>query len=300
MDKSNIFKSSPFFLNNGDILNIRIIDESGATVDIDMREVVPPGTALNVVPGQVVAKDATSITASSFSANWNFMENTTGYYLDVATDSAFTSFVAGYENKDVGNVNTDSVTGLSPDVAYYYRIRGVNSIGVGLDSQTIEAITTYTANDYFLPSIDELNAMYTELYLYGVGGFIDSNHWSSTEYDATRAWRLNFASGDLLYTSFTKSSNLKVRACRAFTSTTNYNLRDIGQAGGYIFWKMGNNYLECEMPDRVDAKSWSNVSNIAIGTTGSAIGTGQANTTAIIGQVGHTASAAKVCNDLAV
>jgi hypothetical protein len=43
--------------------------------------------------------------------------------------------------------------------------------------------------------------------------------------------------------------------------------------------------------------AWSNVTAIAIGATAQSPINGQANTTAIVGQAGHTASAAKLCND---
>jgi len=42
---------------------------------------------------------------------------------------------------------------------------------------------------------------------------------------------------------------------------------------------------------------WSNITAL-VGTTGTAIGTGQANTTAIVGQAGCTSGAAWLCNDL--
>jgi hypothetical protein len=53
--------------------------------------------------------------------------------------------------------------------------------------------------------------------------------------------------------------------------------------------------------DQSDGTAWSNIDNTEIGTTaqGIEIGTGQANTDAIIGQAGHTASAAKLCKDYA-
>jgi hypothetical protein len=44
--------------------------------------------------------------------------------------------------------------------------------------------------------------------------------------------------------------------------------------------------------------TWSNISNTLVGTTGIALGTGQANTTAIVGQDGCTSGAAWLCNDL--
>ena len=163
------------------------------------------------------------------------------------------------------------------------------------DGTPIPNISNY--NDWFLPSKDELNAMYTELYLHGVGGFAGQPYLSSTENSAFWVTYQNFATG-VQTNTITKNSTNQVRACRAFTSTTNYSLRDIGQAGGLIFWKSGNDYLEAAPTDQSVDQEWSNIYNLSCGASGTAIGTGQANTTAIINQVGHTDSAAKVCDDL--
>jgi hypothetical protein len=46
------------------------------------------------------------------------------------------------------------------------------------------------------------------------------------------------------------------------------------------------------------AIAWSNITNTLVGTTGTAIGTGQANTTAIVGQGGCTSGAAYLCDQL--
>jgi hypothetical protein len=151
-------------------------------------------------------------------------------------------------------------------------------------------------SDWFLPSKDELNAMYIELYMYGVGNFTGGNFYSSSEYDADNVWSQAFQNGSQNYDI--KYASEFVRACRAFTSTTHYNLRDIGQAGGLVFWKLGNNFLEASPSNIDDDALWSNVINVAVTGTGTAIGTGQANTTAIIAQTTHTNSAAKLCDNL--
>lgn len=74
-----------------------------------------------------VSSAATSLTDVSFSANWGALTGAASYILDVATDSGFTSLVAGYTALNVGNVTTYSVTGLSSGGTYYYRVRALNA-----------------------------------------------------------------------------------------------------------------------------------------------------------------------------
>jgi hypothetical protein len=50
--------------------------------------------------------------------------------------------------------------------------------------------------------------------------------------------------------------------------------------------------------DQSTGIAWSNITGTLVGTTGTAIGTGQTNTTAIVGQGGCTSGAAWLCNDL--
>lgn len=64
-------------------------------------------------------------------------------------------------------------------------------------------------------SYDELNLMYINLKVAGVGGFADYLYWSSSEDDADYAWNQNFSNGvhgNALY----KGTALRVRAVRVF------------------------------------------------------------------------------------
>ena len=92
-------------------------------------------------PPAPTANAASSITQTSFTANWSSSATATGYYLDVATNSSFTNYVNGYQNLNVNNVTNRSVTGLSANTTYYYRLRAYNDGGPSGNSNTISATT---------------------------------------------------------------------------------------------------------------------------------------------------------------
>jgi len=68
--------------------------------------------------------------------------------------------------------------------------------------------------DWFLPSKDELNEMYTNLKVHGVGGFSNNRYWSSSESNANYAWFQYFGLGG--QSSNSKFYTDRVRAVRAF------------------------------------------------------------------------------------
>ncbi len=345
----------------GDVLHLLIRDESGNAIIFNLVggesvewEVDIP---LGVVPGKPTVNAASDITLTGFTANWDYLENTNGFYLDVAIDSGFTLMIIGYANKDVGNVNSLDVIGLSNDTPYYYRIRAYNDVGTGVNSDTITLSTLeaqpfvdidgnpYTtvvigtqewivenlktthysdgtailnissgANDWFLGSKGDILKMYTNLWsgldenmvIYApVGGFQNTGYWSSSETNVGNfAWYYGFSDGVEQFAAKDGTWGIyNVRACRTFISATIYALRDIGPNGGLIFNIINNGdgtytYYEAAVADQVINVIWSNV-NVIIGLTaqGLLVGDGQANTLAIIGQVGHLDSAAKYCTD---
>ena len=91
--------------------------------------------------GGPVTLPATNITATSFTANWQGLPGATGYFLDVATDAAFTNFVAGYNNLSVGNVTSYNISGLTCGRTYYYRLRAVSSCDLSENGNVFSATT---------------------------------------------------------------------------------------------------------------------------------------------------------------
>ena len=69
--------------------------------------------------------------------------------------------------------------------------------------------------------------------------------------------------------------------------------------GGVVFWidSLGQHGLICSMVDLSINQVWSNVSSTLIGTTAQSEWNGLSNSNAIVGQAGHTASAAQLCLD---
>ncbi|MBX3103128.1 MAG: fibronectin type III domain-containing protein, partial [Bacteroidetes bacterium] len=118
---------------------VRAVNDCGTTDNSNVISVttlpVPP--APNSLAG-------TSPTCNSFVANWQTATNATSYRLDVSTDPDFGSFVGTFNNLNVGNVTTRSVTGLVHSTMYYYRVRAVDACGNISENSTVRSITTQT------------------------------------------------------------------------------------------------------------------------------------------------------------
>ena len=69
-------------------------------------------------------------------------------------------------------------------------------------------------SDWFLPSKDELQLMYQNLKMNGIGNFSDDYYWSSSEHDANMGWLQDFEEGDQITSN--KHTLRCVRSIRAF------------------------------------------------------------------------------------
>ncbi len=65
-----------------------------------------------------------------------------------------------------------------------------------------------------MPSKEELNLMYNNLHVAGLGGFASTFYWSFTELNSVNEWLQNFFDG--VQFNVLKALNGRLRAVRAF------------------------------------------------------------------------------------
>ena len=93
--------------------------------------------------------------------------------------------------------------------------------GFGWAAQACDALVVNGFDDWFLPSRDELNFMYGNLHLRGLGNFRSARYWSST-FSRSDTWSgrwfwmtVNFSNGEHIE-GLTGGDQFRVRACRQF------------------------------------------------------------------------------------
>ena len=121
---------------------------AGRTYYYRVRAHTSGGTSVNsnvisvtTVPATPTASAATNVTTSGFTAHWSSVTGATSYRLDVSTSSIFSTFLTGYQNLNVGNVTSRSVTGLNTKTTYFYRVRANDSGGTSVNSNVISVKT---------------------------------------------------------------------------------------------------------------------------------------------------------------
>jgi RHS repeat-associated protein len=86
-----------------------------------------------------VAIAATNVASTSFKANWNTVFAASSYLLDASTSSSFSTLLSGYP---VSITNTyATVSGLTANTVYYYRVRAVSTAGTTTNSNVVPVLT---------------------------------------------------------------------------------------------------------------------------------------------------------------
>ncbi len=110
-------------------------------------------------------------------------------------------------------------TGQAATTRILNQLATVGSIS-GFAAASAEAYTTSTADDWFLPSYAELGTAFQNLRMAGLGGFSNTNYWTSSEMvgfgtDPENAFSVDFSIPQQYYFAY-KSNSTRVRAIRSF------------------------------------------------------------------------------------
>lgn len=114
-------------------------DENADVMGCELTFVYDPMQE-NAVPPAPLLNACSDITDTSFIVSWK-QNGALGYYLDIATDAAFTAMVTGFNNLDLQNVSYKLASGLNSETKYYIRMRAYNSVGTSGNSLTVTATT---------------------------------------------------------------------------------------------------------------------------------------------------------------
>jgi len=193
-----------------------------------------------VAGADTVTHDADSgVVTAVFPLTWEYAIGDTGpaggiiFYIDTTYEHTWTYLEVApvsteWTAKQWGDYETEiggnaALTGIGDGQAATDAIvqhLADNTSETGRAAQLCDSLSHNGFEDWFLPSKDELNAIWVNIVdagsddNSGVGGFADDYYWSSSEYDSYAAWVQSFNSYD--QNDYDKDSNVRVRAVRAF------------------------------------------------------------------------------------
>ena len=188
------------FVLNGKVitLNNKMLSKPYAEEDVyEVRDIGPAGGLIFYVNPNYIAD------------GWHYLEAAP------STGDSLTYRWSSVSGTSVGTTQTSIGTGLS----------NTTSIVAQSSNSAAGVCSSYVINsydDWFLPSLDELNLMYTNLHLHSVGNFTASSYWTSSEISATNSYRQTFNGG--AQSSQTKTTYYRIRAARRFSTVSKYTV----------------------------------------------------------------------------
>lgn len=171
--------------------------------------------------------------------------------------------------------------------------------------------TTSTNNVWYLPSKEDLHLMYLNLWSGNDGintytpvtSFYSISYWSSSESSDIGAWVHSSSQLPLEAVQQKQNSHTsKIRPVGDFISSIDLPIRYNLGNGNYIFNKVDLldgtfQYYYCSISDSPTTFSWSDITDVAIGTTSELVGFGQSNSDMMLLQ-SPTCPTILYCNNL--
>jgi uncharacterized protein (TIGR02145 family) len=147
---------------------------------------------------------------SSYAGGIVFDLDSTGQHGLVCAPSNQGNFQWGCYGTDIPNTSTAVGTGAT-NTAYIVAGCAQRPIAASVCADLV--LNGYS--DWYLPSIGEVQMMYSRLYLQGLGGFGGGWYWSSSQNYPDYAYIMIFANGNV-YDTYKNNTGGQVRAVRAF------------------------------------------------------------------------------------
>jgi hypothetical protein len=260
-----------------------------------------------------VASAAGTHTATQTSVTWNWLPvaGATGYKWNIVNDFATAT--------EMGTTTTHTETGLLCGTPYTRFVWAYNNCGfssvTSLSKTSVDCVVLPTVTTTTITSIAQTSATGGGNVTSDGGGTITERGvcWSTSQNPTIADSKTIDGSGNGVFASslagLIANTPYYVRAYATNSAGTSYGDQVmfstiafvIGQAyaGGIIFWvdAAGQHGLISATSDQSTGSQWG-CYGTPIGGTSTAIGTGQANTTAIVNGCSQTGIAARICNDL--
>ncbi len=119
--------------NAGTVYHFAVYSSNGLGLTLNYLEANPLASSVITISPSPEVLDPTQIALTNFTAAWNASLGAVKYELDVSADN-FATFVPGYEAREVTSGLEEAVTELTPNTAYKYRVRAVNTSGTSAKS----------------------------------------------------------------------------------------------------------------------------------------------------------------------
>ena len=150
-----------------------------------------------------------------------------GYYRE--SDAASNKKVGTSNNLGTGKANTEAlVDAMGSEV--YKKSSGSDKIS-DYAAKLCADYSIAGKDDWFLPSKDELNLMYTNLKLADLGGFSDDSYLSSSEYNEYSTWGQFFLNGN--QSDYSRHNTPRIRPVRAYGAPEGEHVHTFSSAWTY-------------------------------------------------------------------
>ncbi|MEE4178620.1 MAG: hypothetical protein V2I46_14035, partial [Bacteroides sp.] len=153
------------------------------------------------------ATPSTPYIGQNYAGGIIFYLDETGEHGLVCAPSDQGSFVWGCAGTNIPGTSTAFGTGAANTAAIV-----VNCSQDNIAARVCDNLSLNGYSDWYLPSYEELNLIFLNLYSNGLGGDFNSYYWSSSQFDSSNAYYRRPSEG---YRQW-KGYNFRVRAVRAF------------------------------------------------------------------------------------